>query len=61
MSLGRIATISLILLLSYLSIRNYREAQKILKNASSLALTEEQNSNMQLSRKQVEKKFELKN
>ena len=52
-SLGRIATIVLIVTLTLLSIRNYKQATQILKSASNLALTEEQNSNLQLSRRQV--------
>jgi len=51
-SLGRIATIVLIVTLSFLSIRNYKQATQILKSASNLAITEEQNSNIQLSRRQ---------
>lgn len=40
-----------IIILTCLSIKNYREATQILNSATSMALTEEQNSNLRLSRR----------
>ena len=42
-----------IVILILLSIKNWREATQILNNASSMAITEEENSNMKLSRRKV--------
>ena len=52
-SLGRLAMIIGIVILILLSIKNWREATQILNNASSMAITEEENSNMKLSRRKV--------
>ena len=52
-SLGRLAMIIGIVILILLSIKNWREATQILNNASSMAITEEENSNLKLSRRKV--------
>ena len=52
-SLGRLAMIIGIVILMLLSIKNWREATRILNDASSMAITEEQNSNLKLSRRKV--------
>ena len=52
-SLGRLAMIIGIVILMLLSIKNWREATQILNDASSMAITEEQNSNLKLSRRKV--------
>ena len=52
-SIGRSAVVIGIGLLLIFSFKNYREATKILNSASSLALSEEQNSKLKLASKQV--------
>ena len=53
LSIGRSAVIIGIVVLLILSFKNYREATRILNSASSLALSEEQNSKLKLASKQV--------
>ena len=52
-SIGRSAVVIGIGLLLIFSFKNYQEATKILNSASSLALSEEQNSKLKLASKQV--------